>query len=181
MIVLSLEVSLLNLILYTSFLGISLLGFETIQVNTIVLSTCQLFGFIAALVFVGMISRRLSSLIGLLGILMVTLVIIAVKIFNLKETNEQAYIIIELMVVIVLNLMSSWQFVIFFIKLGELFPPNIRGSAIGIVNLVGNMTAALSGFCIEYSEMWGFNIFFLSVLPSLIVLPLSMTLPETKI
>jgi len=169
----------LYLIYQAASLNVSSLGFSKIQYNMILLSICQIIGYILISYFLKRIPRKPAAIVVYSLIIACSALLALVNLLDLKSKSEELYRYNIIFDIFVINMCVSIGFSIFFAHAAELYSSEVRASGIGVTVLLGKLVGSFNSFISDFSTSLGFNVLVLCCIPSIAALPLTFLLRET--
>lgn len=175
---------LLYIVFYVSSVSISdNLGLEKIQYNEMVMGVSQMIGYAVMIPYLHKIKRVRSTLWILLSIFVIGAILLSITILKLDRVggllHGMPYKIISVTSGILINIINSCLFTVYFAFAAELFDVGIRGMAIGIPTLTGKLLGSLSPQIADLARYYGVSILGMSVIPVCLALPLVIGMRET--
>lgn len=175
---------LLYIVFYVSSVSISdNLGLEKIQYNEMVMGVSQMVGYAVMIPYLHKIRRVRSTLYILFSIFVIGAILLSITILNLDKVggilHGMPYQIISVTSGILINIINSSLFTVYFAFAAELFDVGIRGMAIGIPTLAGKLLGSLSPQIADLARYYGVSILGMSVIPVCLALPLVIGMRET--
>ena len=175
---------LLYIVFYVSSVSISdNLGLDKIQYNEMVMGVSQMIGYAVMIPYLHKIKRVKSTLWILLSIFIIGGILMGITILKLDRVggllHGMPYKIISVTSGILINIINSCLFTVYFAYAAELFDVSIRGMAIGIPTLTGKLLGSLSPQIADLAREYGVSILGMSVVPVCLALPLVLGMRET--
>lgn len=178
--------SLLYIVFYVSSVSVSdSLGLGKIQYNEMLLGLTHITGYALMIPTLHKLKRVKAEKIMLLidFILGGTLLVITIFKFDRKGgfLEGTPYKIINITAAIIINIINSAFFCVFFAHAAELFDVRVRGIGVGFATLAGKLMGSFSPQIIDFGKKHALNTMGLSVVPVIIALPLVLGMRETLV
>jgi hypothetical protein len=177
---------LLFIVFYVSAISISdNLGSMPIQWNEIMMGFSQLLGNAVLTPYLHKLKRVKTTMILLILTFIVGGTLLLITGLNWDKPGGflagTPYQIISVVSGMMINIINSMLFVVYFAFAAELFDVKIRGLAVGIPGLAGKLLGTISPQISDLARKLGISILGISVAPVVIALPLVYGMRETLV